>query len=58
MRRRGFKSKTRFLIDECIGRRLHELLVAEGHDSIYVGEWKAGASDEEVVEKSISDQSY
>ena len=51
------KSKTRFLVDECVGRRLHELLVAEGFESVYVGDWKAGASDEEVVEKSISDQS-
>ncbi len=51
------KSKTRFLVDKCVGRGLHELLVAEGFELVYVGDWKAGASDEEVVEKSSSDQS-
>ncbi len=57
LRRRELRSRTRFLVDECVGRRFHELLVAEGFESVYVGDWKAGASDEEIVEKSISDQS-
>ncbi len=43
----------RFLVDECMGRGLHELLLNEGYESIYVGDWKAGATDEGIVEKSI-----
>ncbi len=38
MRRRELRSRTRFLVDECVGRRLHESLVAEGFESVYVGD--------------------
>ena len=55
LRGRGFKSKREFLVDKHIGRRLHELLVAEDYDSIYVRDREAEASDEEVHQTALLD---
>ena len=41
----------RFLVDECTGKRLAVLLAKE-YDSIYVGDWKRAATDEEVLKKA------
>ena len=44
----------RFLVDECIGRRFHRLLEMK-YDSMFVGDWRRGAEDIEVVLKAIDD---
>jgi len=44
--------KVKFLVDECTGKRLSNLLNAEGHDTIFVGDWKPSASDDEVLDKA------
>lgn len=43
-----------FLVDECVGRRFHRLLEMK-YDSIFVGDWKKGAEDMEIVLKAIDD---
>jgi predicted nuclease of predicted toxin-antitoxin system len=43
---------TRFLIDECTGRRLAILLKNAGYDVVFVGDWKPSATDEEVLRKA------
>jgi len=40
----------KFLVDECTGKRLANLLVNAGYDAVYVGDWKLSASDEEVLD--------
>ncbi len=42
----------KFLVDECTGRRLALLLKEAGYDVIFVGDWKSGATDEEVLRKA------
>ncbi|RLI84432.1 MAG: hypothetical protein DRO98_08565 [Archaeoglobales archaeon] len=42
----------KFLVDECTGKRLANLLVNAGYDAVYVGDWKLSASDEEVLRKA------
>ena len=44
--------KVKFLVDECTGKRLSNLLNAAGYDAIFVGDWKPSASDEEVLDKA------
>lgn len=41
----------RFLIDECTGRKLADLLKKEGHDVIFVGDVMRSASDEDIIRK-------
>jgi len=45
----------RFLVDECTGRRLSMMLNNAGYDTIFVGDWKPSAHDEEVLHKAKSD---
>lgn len=42
----------RFLVDECTGKRLADLLEKAGYDVVFVGEWKLAASDDEVLRKA------
>ncbi|WP_457550311.1 DUF5615 family PIN-like protein [Archaeoglobus sp.] len=42
----------KFLVDECTGRRLALLLKDAGYDVLFVGDWKPGATDEEVLRKA------
>ena len=44
--------EVKFLVDECTGKRLSNLLNAEGYDTIFVGDWKPSASDDEVLDKA------
>jgi len=44
--------KVKFLVDECTGKRLSNLLNEAGYDVIFVGDWKPSASDEEVLDKA------
>lgn len=44
--------KVKFLVDECTGKRLSNLLTAAGYDTIFVGDWKPSASDDEVLDKA------
>jgi len=44
----------KFLIDECVGRRLVVLLQRSGYDAVFVGDWKP-SSDEDVLRKAESD---
>jgi len=43
----------KFLVDECVGKRFYRLLINEGFQAEFIGKWKKGASDEEVIVKSI-----
>lgn len=45
----------RFLIDECTGRKLTDLLKKEGHDVLFVGDVMRSASDEEIIRKCEKD---
>ena len=42
----------KFLVDECTGKRLALLLRDAGYDVLFVGDWKPGATDEEVLRKA------
>ena len=42
----------KFLVDECTGKRLALLLKEAGYDVLFVGDWKPGATDEEVLRKA------
>ncbi|MGQ4915966.1 MAG: DUF5615 family PIN-like protein [Candidatus Asgardarchaeia archaeon] len=39
----------KFLVDECVGKRFYILLVNANFDSIFVGDWKKGALDIEII---------
>jgi len=43
----------KFLIDECMGKKFHNLLSRKGFDTIFVGDWKLGASDVEVIKFAV-----
>ena len=45
----------KFLIDECVGRRLVVLLQRSGYDAVFVGDWKPSSSDEDVLRKAESE---
>lgn len=45
----------RFLIDECAGKRLANLLEKEGHDVLFAGDAMFSASDEEIIKKCEED---
>jgi predicted nuclease of predicted toxin-antitoxin system len=42
----------RFLVDESAGKRLSDLLVQSGQDSVFVGDVMAGATDEDVLARA------
>ncbi|WP_218837993.1 DUF5615 family PIN-like protein, partial [Candidatus Methanoperedens nitratireducens] len=44
--------KVKFLVDECTGKRLSNLLNVAGYDTIFVGDWKPSAPDDEVLDKA------
>ena len=43
------KNPLRFLVDESSGKKLHEYLLRDNHDSKYVGDLIPSASDEDVL---------
>ncbi len=45
----------RFLIDECTGKRLANLLEKEGHDVLFAGDVMSSVSDEEIIKKCEED---
>lgn len=45
----------RFLIDECAGKRLANLLEKEGYDVLFAGDAMPSASDEEIIKKCEED---
>ncbi len=45
----------KFLVDESTGKRLALILISEGYDVLFVGDWKRGATDEEVLSKAYSE---
>ncbi|HUB92790.1 MAG TPA: DUF5615 family PIN-like protein [Candidatus Saccharimonadales bacterium] len=46
----------RFLVDESTGKRLALLLMKQGHDVLFVGDWKRSALDHEVLEKAYKEK--
>jgi len=46
----------KFVADECCDAGLVSLLRSEGHDVAYVSELNAGASDKEVLGKSLAEE--
>jgi len=44
--------KIKFLVDECTGKRLSNLLNAAGYDTIFVDDWRPSAPDDEVQDKA------
>jgi predicted nuclease of predicted toxin-antitoxin system len=44
--------KVKFLVDECTGKRLSNLLNAAGYDTVFVGDWRPSAPDDEVLDKA------
>jgi predicted nuclease of predicted toxin-antitoxin system len=46
----------RFLVDESTGKRLAILLMKQGHDVLFVGDWKKSALDHEVLEKAYKEK--
>ena len=45
----------RFLVDECTGKKLANLVEREGYDVLFVGDIMPAASDEEIIRKSDED---
>jgi predicted nuclease of predicted toxin-antitoxin system len=48
--------KLRFLVDESTGKRLNDLLIEQGFDSLFVGDVSAGLSDELVLQKADEEE--
>ena len=46
----------KLLIDECIGKRLYRLLIEKDFNLKFVGDWKRGATDEEIIRESIKEK--
>jgi predicted nuclease of predicted toxin-antitoxin system len=46
----------KFLADECCDTELVTLLRSEGHDVLYVMEFKPGALDKKVLEKAFAEK--
>ena len=46
----------KFLADECCDAELVSFLRSEGHDVLYIIEFKRGASDKEVLEKAFAEE--
>ena len=46
----------KFVADECCDAGLISLLRAEGHDTIYIKEFRPGALDKEVLEKAFAEE--
>lgn len=46
----------KFLADECCDTELVSFLRSEGHDVLYVMEFKAGALDKEVLKKAFAEK--
>ena len=44
--------KIKFLVDECTGKRLSNILNAAGYDTVFVGDWRPSAPDDEVLDKA------
>jgi predicted nuclease of predicted toxin-antitoxin system len=45
----------RLLVDESTGRKLALMLADDGHDTLYVADWKPQATDAEVMEKAYEE---
>jgi predicted nuclease of predicted toxin-antitoxin system len=46
----------KFVADECCDAGLISLLRSEGHDTIYIKEFRPGALDKEVLEKAFAEE--
>ncbi len=46
----------KFVVDECCDAGLVSLLRSEGHDVVYIKEFKPGAVDNEVLEKASAEE--
>jgi predicted nuclease of predicted toxin-antitoxin system len=42
----------RFLVDECTGKKLANLLEKEGHDVLFAGDAMPSVSDDEIIRRS------
>jgi len=45
----------KLLVDACISRKLFEAVRADGHDAVWVRDWKAAAPDTEVIAKAVDE---
>jgi predicted nuclease of predicted toxin-antitoxin system len=45
----------RFLVDECISRRIVQRLIVEDHDVVWIAETRPGEADGDVLNRSWSD---
>jgi len=45
----------KFLVDECCDAGLVSLLRSEGHDTVYIKEFRPGALDKEVLDKAYAE---
>jgi len=46
----------KFVADECCNAGLVSSLRSEGHDAIYIKEFRPGALDKEVLEKAFAEE--
>ena len=45
----------KFLVDESTGKLLNMLLIDAGYDAIFVGDWKPGALDTDILRKAYTE---